>query len=78
VSLTLEASPWLLDAWGAAGRVPAEGPPTLEACLAEAWTGLAGRRAVACPVCGGEMAPVLDAGALPIGGRCHRCGSCLA
>ncbi len=78
MSLTLEAPPTLFEARGAPPQVRTDGTPTLEAHLAEIWTGIAARRTVACPVCSERMEPVFGAGALPIGGRCHGCGSRLA
>jgi hypothetical protein len=54
------------------------GEPTLDELLVGAWEGLTARRVVECPVCGAsEMAPEYGVHALPIGGRCERCGSTL-
>jgi hypothetical protein len=54
------------------------GGPTLEGAITRAWEGLAAHRGVGCPVCGGQMAPRYGAaGAAPVGGRCHDCGSTL-
>ncbi len=65
-----QATPSLLDDLG--------GEPTLDALIAGVWEGLAAHRAVACPVCGGELGPHYGAHALPIGGRCRSCESSLA
>lgn len=55
-----------------------DGEPTLDELLVGAWEGLTARRTVQCPICGGEeMAPEYGVDALPIGGRCKRCGSTL-
>ncbi|MGI8921384.1 MAG: hypothetical protein ACR2HD_06880 [Solirubrobacteraceae bacterium] len=48
----------------------AGGETTLEQIISRAWEGLAVRASVACPLCGGAMAPL---GTTP-GGRCD-CGS---
>jgi hypothetical protein len=48
-----------------------DAPPTLDDVISHGWEGLAAGVAMACPVCGGELAP--DHG----GGRCERCGSTL-
>ena len=53
------------------------GGPTLDDVLSGAWEGLAARTAVACPLCGGEMAPVFGAHAVPVGGRCSSCETTL-
>jgi hypothetical protein len=53
------------------------GEPTLDRVLSRAWEGLAAQRAVACPVCGGEMGPDDGAAALPAGGRCRSCETTL-
>ncbi len=37
------------------------GEPTLDALIAGVWEGLAAHRAVACPVCGGELGPAYGA-----------------
>ena len=67
----------------APGRIVADtvdggGRATLEELVSGVWEGLAGHRTVACPVCGGEMAPRYGAGgAEPVGGRCTSCHSTL-
>ena len=66
---TLVSSPSLFEAAG--------GEPKLDDVIASVWEGLSGHRAVGCPVCGSEMEPEYGAHALPIGGRCLRCGSTL-
>jgi hypothetical protein len=53
------------------------GEPTLDALLSGVWEGLAARQRVACPVCGGAMAPRYSAHAAPIGGGCADCGTTL-
>jgi hypothetical protein len=70
VTTLMLSRPTLFDAVG--------GEPTLDETLVDAWEGLTAHRAVDCPVCGAaEMAPEYGAHALPIGGRCRRCGSTL-
>jgi hypothetical protein len=54
------------------------GGPTLDDVLSGAWEGLAAPSAVACPVCGGDLAPRWSAGSGVVGGRCADCGSSLA
>jgi hypothetical protein len=54
------------------------GGPTLDDVLSGAWEGLAASSAVACPVCGGDLAPRWSAGSGVVGGRCADCGSSLA
>jgi hypothetical protein len=50
--------------------------PTLEQMVAGTWATLGRHQAAACPVCGtADMVPEYGAHALPIGGRCGRCGS---
>ena len=61
------APPSLFDAVGR--------EPTLDELLASVWEGLTAHQAVSCPVCGDRMEPEYGAQALPIGGRCKRCGS---
>jgi hypothetical protein len=62
-----------------------DGRPTLDDLIVSAWEGLAVSKAVACPVCDGELRPELrhpravePGGTAPIIGRCHDCGSVLA
>jgi hypothetical protein len=55
-----------------AARPRLDAPPTLDDVVSHGWEGLAAGVAMACPVCGGELAP--DHG----GGRCERCGSTLS
>jgi hypothetical protein len=50
---------------------------TLDELILGVWDGLAEHRSVACPVCGGQMAPRYGSGAVPVGGRCARCASTL-
>lgn len=66
---TLTLTPLVLD------RV--DGEPTLDDLLAGVWEGLSARRAVRCPVCVGEMVPVVTAGAGGVSGRCEDCGATL-
>jgi hypothetical protein len=49
-----------------------DAPPTLDDVISRGWEGLAAGVAMACPVCGGELAP--DHG----GGRCESCGCTLS
>jgi hypothetical protein len=53
------------------------GGPLLDDLISGAWENLFAHHSVACPVCGGSMAPRYGSGARPVGGRCHRCGSTL-
>lgn len=53
------------------------GEPTLDDVLVGVWEGLSAGRAVACPVCEGEMRPLLDSPSAFAGGRCGRCGTAL-
>ena len=55
----------------------AGGEPMLDEVLVRVWEGLIAHRSVECPVCGAEMRPGYGAHALPVGGRCVRCGSTL-
>jgi tRNA(Ile2) C34 agmatinyltransferase TiaS len=65
-------------AQGPAGaRGPGSAPVTLDELLSDAWAGLAAEHAVACPCCGGRMAPRPSAGGAPAGGRCGDCGTTL-
>jgi hypothetical protein len=50
---------------------------TLDHLISTVWDDLTARRTVTCPVCHGHMAPRYGSGALPVGGRCRRCGSSL-
>ena len=60
-----------------AGSTGLGGEPTLDALVSGVWEGLAAHASVACPLCEGQMDPVYGAHALPIGGRCRRCGTSL-
>ncbi|HVP03622.1 MAG TPA: hypothetical protein VMT10_13710 [Solirubrobacteraceae bacterium] len=51
---------------------------TLDELLVGVWEGLRSDRTVACPVCGGAMAPRHGHGPRPVGGRCGGCGTGLA
>lgn len=54
-------------------------PVTLGAAIAGVWKELAAHRAVACPLCGGPLAPRYGAsGMAPVGGRCNDCDTTLA
>jgi hypothetical protein len=66
---TLTVAPSLFDALG--------GEPTLDELIAGAWEGLAAHGVVHCPICEEDMRPEYGAHALPIGGRCTRCGTVL-
>jgi hypothetical protein len=73
----LAAAPSRFDDPGAEGSDQGAGR-SLDAALAGAWQGLAAHRAVDCLVCGeSTMMPEYGAHALPVGGRCTRCGSVL-
>jgi hypothetical protein len=55
------------------------GGPTLDDAIVGAWEGLAARAVVACPLCGGALAPRIGApGREAPAGRCGRCGTTLA
>jgi hypothetical protein len=54
-----------------------DGEPTLDDVIVGAWEGLAAHRAVACPVCGGNLRPQYGQHALAHGGCCEDCGSAL-
>jgi hypothetical protein len=48
---------------------------TLDDLVVEVWEGLSAHRTVACPACGGAMAPRYGAGPAPVGGRCGGCAT---
>jgi hypothetical protein len=50
---------------------------TLDHLISTVWDELTAHRTVSCPVCHGHMAPRYGSGAVPVGGRCRRCGSSL-
>jgi hypothetical protein len=50
---------------------------TLDHLISTVWDDLTAHRTVTCPVCHGHMVPRYGSGALPVGGRCRRCGSSL-
>lgn len=50
---------------------------TLDELLSSTWDALTMHQPVTCPVCTGTMAPRYGSGALPVGGRCRRCGTSL-
>jgi hypothetical protein len=50
---------------------------TLDHLISGVWDELSAHRTVSCPVCHGQMAPRYGSAALPVGGRCRRCGSTL-
>ena len=54
------------------------GEPTLDEHLIGVWEGLAVRHSVACPLCGGEMAPLYGVHHRPVGGRCRDCETTLS
>jgi ribosomal protein S27E len=56
---------------------PQGGEPTLDDVIVGAWEGLAAQAVVPCPVCDGELEPVLDPDGRVDGGRCHGCGTTL-
>lgn len=51
--------------------------PTLDEFLSSTWDTLTSHQPATCPVCTGTMAPRYGSGALPVGGRCRRCGTSL-
>ena len=65
----LAVAPTLLDSL--------EDELTLDALLAEAWSGLGAHQVVECPVCRGEMRPDYGAQTRPVGGRCADCTATL-
>ena len=54
------------------------GEPSLDAVVSGMWEGLVAHRAVDCPLCGGEIAPVYGVHHRPIGGRCRGCETMLS
>jgi hypothetical protein len=64
------------DVLSGAAHAVHEGP-SLDDVLSRAWEGLTSHNTVSCPVCSGAMAPRYGSGAVPVGGRCRRCGSSL-
>ena len=56
----------------------AGGGPTLDHVVSGAWEELTAHAVVECPVCDGELHPEYGQHALPIGGRCRRCGTTLS
>lgn len=51
---------------------------TLDALVSGAWERLAAHGRVACPACGGAMAPRYGSHSLPVEGRCEDCGTVLS
>jgi hypothetical protein len=58
-------------------HVRAQGVPTLDEVLIEAWNDVTAGAAAECPVCAGRMQPRWTAGAGVVGGRCEDCGTTL-
>jgi hypothetical protein len=56
----------------------AGGGPTLDDVVSGAWEELAAHAVVECLLCGGEMVPEYRSHAVPIAGRCRRCGTTLS
>jgi hypothetical protein len=56
----------------------AGGGPTLDQLVSGAWEELTAHAVVECPLCAGELEPEYGQQALPIGGRCRRCGTTLS
>lgn len=54
------------------------GERALDDVIVCAWEELTARRAVVCPVCGGEMTPEYGAQGRPIAGRCSSCRTTLS
>jgi tRNA(Ile2) C34 agmatinyltransferase TiaS len=54
------------------------GERALDDVIVRVWEELAARRAVVCPVCGGEMEPEYGAQGRPIAGRCRSCRTTLS
>ena len=55
----------------------AQGAPTLDTLLVEAWSVVTAGSAAHCPLCAGRMQPRWTAGAGVVGGRCEDCGTTL-
>ncbi len=51
---------------------------TLDAAISTLWGRISADRAVACPLCQGEMQPQYGSGARPVAGRCGDCGTVLS
>jgi hypothetical protein len=51
---------------------------TLDGAISALWAQLSADRAVACPLCQGEMQPQYGSGARPVAGRCRDCGTVLS
>jgi len=68
--LLADAAPSLFDELG--------GEPTLDDLIVGAWEGLTAHDVVACPICGGEMAPEYGVHARPVAGGCQDCGTRLS
>jgi hypothetical protein len=66
-SATLARTPSLFE--------PAGGERVLDEVIVRVWEELTANRSVGCPVCAADMEPEYSAHALPVGGRCSRCGS---
>jgi tRNA(Ile2) C34 agmatinyltransferase TiaS len=58
-------------------HVRAQGVPTLDEVLIEAWNDVTAGATAECPVCAGRMQPRWTAGAGVVGGRCEDCGTTL-
>jgi hypothetical protein len=69
------ASPLFEHSVGARRFVAA---PTLDAAISALWARTSAGRAVACPLCQGEMQPQYGSGARPVAGRCRDCGTVLS
>jgi hypothetical protein len=52
--------------------------PTLDDLVVGVWEDLTAHRTVACPACGGAMAPRYGSGYAPVGGRCGSCATTIA
>jgi hypothetical protein len=57
-------------------RAP-RGRVTLDDLIVGIWEDVAAHRDAGCPLCGAAMAPRYGAGLVPVGGRCHDCGTTL-
>ena len=51
---------------------------TLDNVISAVWAQITADRAVACPICQGEMEPQYGTGGFQVAGRCRDCGSVLS
>lgn len=61
------------------GRIPRlRAVRTLDTAISELWARLGGDRAVACPLCEGEMEPECGTGGVLVAARCRDCDTVLS